>query len=66
MKTDLILRTRPLGSSKAIGLRTRTRANHPIALQCLIILDVLLELAERVASRGALGSATHERHGKLN
>jgi hypothetical protein len=54
-----------ISTSKAVLLGAWASSNHAVALQRLVILDVLLELAEWVAGRGALGSSSHERHGEV-
>lgn len=60
-KTHLILRSVGGLAPEAVELTTGPPSDEPVALECLVILDVLLELAERVPSRGALGPS-HERH----
>lgn len=59
--TYLILGRIGRRAAKASQLATWSAADETIALQCLVILNVLLELAQGVASRRAL-CASHERH----
>lgn len=62
MLADLVLATLGLTTPEAI-LLSAWPVGHAVALKRLVIPNVLLELAERVASRGAVGSSTHEGHG---
>jgi hypothetical protein len=47
---------------EAAELSARTSSYEAISLQGLVILDVLLELAQRVSGRGAIGACSEERH----
>ena len=60
-RTYLVLRRMGTLAAEAIQLAVRPSADEPITLQRLVILNMFLELAQRVASRGALGSS-HKRH----
>jgi len=48
-------------AAEAVELAAGPSADEAVALQRLVILDVLLELAQRVAGRGAF-RPSHERH----
>ena len=50
---------------KAAHAPLRPAIDEPVALQALVVLGMLCELAERVAGRRAFGSATKKGHGEI-
>lgn len=60
--TCLVLRCVWVLGSEAVHLAIRASAHEPVSLERLVILDMLLELAQRVAGRRTLGATAHERH----
>lgn len=57
-----VLRSICILAAEAVELSAGASADEAVTLQCLVILNVLLELAEGIRPRRAFG-ATEERHG---
>src|SRR5699024_11964565 len=62
--TNLVLLSRGVRSPEAAG-GTGIARGHAVALQRLVVLHVALHLAQRVARRGALGSASDRKSTRL-
>lgn len=58
----LILRAVGTLTSEAVQLSSWAPAHESIALQGLVILNMLMELAKGVRRRGALSATAQERH----
>lgn len=65
LHTNLILGSIGVLAAETVHLSAWSTPDQTIPLQGLVILNMLLELAQGVTSRGALGSSAHERHGKV-